>query len=381
MTALNKLTIPQLVAILNSWGVEWVGTTTRKAPLIDTLNRFAYRHDFTCNDKEAEKIAQGLVSGLNYPLCTLVGLMHYWGQTVTSEDIADLYTFHHQALGIARQKYPPSEPLPSLDKVLGLSWSKLSNYSLASLKHLCERLGYHHDYPSKREMLNYIKPAIARMRRRPERDLVFDPEGCQYVYESKTGLQHKITEDMWDNPTKPLYHALVLQDLKQRGFYEPDCVIDALHGLYLVCDLADAPPSATSFKPSEKVRLKQGAKTYHNGGFARVSPGSKAIIIEQLSLAKVRIKSESDGIWVLYTVDTWDIERDTYQARMNEKVTLNQGEPNIKIEPSVWFHSGDKGEVVGIVGEDSCRIEICLGGKEFYFLAKQSSLKPHRPQL
>lgn len=370
MTALNKLTIPELIARLNSLGVEWVGSTTRKAPLIETINRFAYNADYLHNDKEAEITAKGLLKGLNYPVCNLVGMLRYWGQTVTSDEMADPHTLQQRVLEIARQKYPPeltslsiseligrldtlgvkwvgninpkqplvelvakleslpevrsesdlpstmrfvSAPvdsysweqlvliwrhfnrgplmsyevldrdimwakvkallcslpgrtlLPSLDKVLSYSWEDLKDLPIESLRVVTQRTGlppYLQCYDldqEKRNMIHDLKPTLAGMRRRSERNLVFDPAGCQYVYESKAGFQFKIAEDMWETPTKPLYHALVLQDLRSRGFYEPDCVTDALHGLYLVCDLADAPK--VYLKPGDRVTLKPETKS------------------------------------------------------------------------------------------------------------------------
>jgi len=319
MTTLNKLSIPQLIARLSSLGIEWVGSTTRKQPLVELVAKLESLPEVRSESDlpSTMRFVSAPVDSYTWEQLVLIW-RHFNRGPLMSYEVLDRDTMWAKVkallCSLPGRTPVPAEPLPSLDKLLSTDWSDLNKFTPAMLKHCCKLLGLSTYYSDKREVVRYMRATLAGMRRRPERDLVFDPAGCQYVYESKTGFQFKIAEDMWENPTKPLYHALVLQDLKERGFYEPDCVTDALHGLYLVCDLADAP-----------------------------------------------------------------VVKNKNQFVIGDKVTLKEGEPNIKIEPPFWFHPGDKGEVIGMVGEDICRIETCIGGEMFYFLTKQSSLKPCRP--
>lgn len=104
---------------------------------------------------------------------------------------------------------------------------------------ILEILGYGTYRGDNQELLGVVKSTIANMRHRADRNLEVDVENCNYILESKTGFQYKI--DFWDTPLKPHHHALVIQDLKERGFYEADFVTGGLHGLYLMCDLEDNP--------------------------------------------------------------------------------------------------------------------------------------------
>ena len=117
MTHFANRTIPQLIAYLDELGVKWVGPTTRKAPLLDLVSKFPYKADYLHNDREAAMTANGILKGLNYPLCSLVGMMRYWGEVVTSDELSNLTVFQERVVEVVRQKYPLEMSLEWLKKL------------------------------------------------------------------------------------------------------------------------------------------------------------------------------------------------------------------------------------------------------------------------
>lgn len=117
MTYLVNRTIPQLIAHLDELGVKWVGKTTRKTALIELINKFPFKADYLHNDREAAMTANGILKGITYPLSSLVGMMRYWGEVVTSEELSDLSVFQERVLEVIRQKYPLEMSMEWLKKL------------------------------------------------------------------------------------------------------------------------------------------------------------------------------------------------------------------------------------------------------------------------
>lgn len=132
MKALKTFTIAQLIKHLNGLGVEWGGSTTRKAPILAMIEQLADSADL--DDKKAEMMEKGLLKGLKYPVSNLVGYIRYKKHTVTSDELADLSMLQERAVGLANLKATdPTVANTTVNLTTQMPTSKLRNYCKAPM--------------------------------------------------------------------------------------------------------------------------------------------------------------------------------------------------------------------------------------------------------
>lgn len=263
MKALKNHTISELISHLLTLGVEWTGDTTRKAPLIELIEKLEALPIVRSESDLPSTMRFESAPVMSYSWEQLVLIwQHFKRGNLTSEEINDMDTLWVKIKALLCS-LPGRKPQVTLAKVVaGATMSRLSQKPTAELRGYCKVRGLDanvtdNDQADKCNMLYYLKHHIAAYNRDFTRNLTLDLENCHKAYDTSSMSLKVLPSNISEYPREHirpngtfLHH--VVKNMMTRGFHEPDISFNSPPAaLYFCCDLADRP-----FTVGCTVRLK-----------------------------------------------------------------------------------------------------------------------------
>lgn len=233
MKALKNHTIAELIEVLHHRGIEWVGKTTRKAPLLALLAELGVPPLPT--SVTLEMWFYRLANNQGIDLRNLVWLCKYWGINLTSDNldyshlVSIVIKAYHDKVKVSPEKIA-STPINKLhNKPLFYLWAA---YNTMGCTEVVSTLN---EDATRFDLVYYLTHKIVEYNSDPRRNLKLDVEGCDCVIRANSNLPKSQQPNFINEIKSADLCAHELKSLRTRGFYEPNVIHGSDSSLYLAC--------------------------------------------------------------------------------------------------------------------------------------------------